>query len=68
MITSTDFELLNQFTARVSADPVKTDLELRCNHCGLCACDVEDGDELGLLAASAVAHGHECPSMPRGLL
>lgn len=63
-----DFELLNQFTFKASADPVKTDLELRCNHCGELLADAEADDTLAALVLLATTHAPECDKMPRGLL
>lgn len=49
---------LSGFELAASADPVKTDLEVRCTRCGRHLCDAEHGDSLEVLAR--VALGHDC--------
>jgi hypothetical protein len=51
---------LEQFQARRSDDPVKTDLELTCIRCDEHLCDIEDADTLRTLVS--VALSHECGS------
>lgn len=51
-------EVLAGFEVLQSDDPVKTDLELTCSTCREHVCDVEAGDTLDVLAASAT--DHEC--------
>jgi hypothetical protein len=52
-------EFLGRFEALQSLDDVKRDLELTCTVCGQVLCDVEDGDELSVLAEMAAEH--TCP-------
>lgn len=49
---------LSGFEARQSADEVKTDPELTCVECGAVVCDIEHGDTLATLVATAI--DHEC--------
>lgn len=50
---------LEQFYARQSDDAVKVDLELTCDRCGFIVCDIEHGDTLAVLAATARDHNCE---------
>lgn len=49
---------LHQFFAQQSEDEVKIDLELWCSECDSLLCDIEAGDNLGVLVN--VARDHIC--------
>jgi len=51
---------LEKFSARLSDDPLKRDLELTCDDCGRVLCDVQAGDSLAVLASIAVGHTLVC--------
>lgn len=55
--------VLEQFTARQSDDIVKRDLELIHEPCGALVCDIEPGDNLSVLVATALEHENiSCPA------
>lgn len=47
---------LKDFEAVRSDDLVKTDLELTCLVCGTVVCDIEAGDNIGILASVVRDH------------
>jgi hypothetical protein len=51
-----DTSALANFVALSSDDPVKRDLELRCNECDELICDIEDGDVLETLVLLVSDH------------
>jgi hypothetical protein len=51
-----DVNVLEQFGTKASSDLAKQDLELVHLVCGETVCDVEDGDNLLVLAATAADH------------
>lgn len=55
-----DSAVLEAFVTLASDDPTKTDLELTHAACGEVVCDVEDGDNLFVLAQTAAEHIKEC--------
>ena len=60
-ITALMSDVLGQFRLQASDDPVKTDLELTCQRCGMHVCDVEHGDTLLVLVETAERHRREYP-------
>jgi hypothetical protein len=51
-------DMLSQFLCLPPSDQAKTDLEVICLTCGTHLCDVEAGNDLGDLAATAACHEH----------
>jgi hypothetical protein len=65
-ITAAVLDALEGFEVQRSSDDVKRDHELTCPSCRKLICDIQDGDTLGVLVRTALAHQCDDEGKPEG--